>query len=120
MGFLQGGKLMDTVEAVAQAIFAADPAGAKLVGRAWTEVDEWDRKSYRNLARAAIDALGLTEETRGMVACECGHPRIDHRPADLGPFRCYGRQGKCGCKTWSRRLQSRLVSGWVRKDNTNE
>lgn len=100
---------MDTVDAVA----AHRPYGLDCkCGRPINSDADW--------AQHLIDALGLTEETRGMVACECGHPRIDHRPADLGPFQCYGRQGKCDCKTWNRRLQSRLVSGWVRKDNTNE
>ncbi|POY15215.1 hypothetical protein [Mycobacterium kansasii] len=79
---------MDTVDAVARAIFTADGAGEPAYRRDFTKLHESDQDDYRRMARAAIDALGLTTEER----------------------RLHNGQQVC----------SRLVSGWVRKDNTNE
>ncbi len=118
MGFVQGGKLMDTVDAVAQAIFGADSEVVERLGHRplWEELDPGDwgsREDYRRMARAAIDAhtaaLGLTEHNgvrfqRNGDPIQALHTHDDpaHYPVDR----------------WEH--YSCLVSPWVRKDNTNE
>ncbi len=77
---------MDNVDAVAQAICERDWGGRPFPYFGWESLNGEKQQYYRRMARAAIDALGLTEE-----------------------WRCIGRE-----------VQSRLVSGRVRKDNTNE
>ena len=90
----------DTVDAVARAIQKLDATG----DWPWEKLSDAARDLYRRMAQAAIDALGLTEE-----------------------WRCIGWVGTSTEKTaWLQHesnggeVQSRLVSGWVRKDNTNE
>lgn len=79
---------MDTVDAVAHAIYMANAQNWLLLRiTPWDEVGERGRENYRRMAQAAIDALGLN-------TVELLHN---------GEHQC-----------------SRLVSGWVRKDNTNE
>lgn len=119
MGFVQRGKLMDTVDAVAQAIFIENSGPAVELAEYfepcpdWDEVPEGTRDYYRRLARAAIDAhtaaLGLTEHNgvrfqRNGDPIQALHTHDDpaHYPVDR----------------WEH--YSRLVSPWVRKDNTNE
>lgn len=77
----------EPIDSVAQAIQKLDDTG----GWPWEKLSDAARDLYRRMARAAIDALGLTEE-----------------------WRCVG------WLTSGREVQSRLVSKWVRKDNTGE
>lgn len=101
---------MDTVDAVAQAIFIENSGPAVELTEYfepcpdWDEVPEGTRDYYRRLARAAIDALGLTEEWRciGWVSTSTEKTAWLQHESNGGE------------------VQSRLVSGWVRKDNTNE
>ena len=111
--------MADSVDAVAQAIFEADPAGAKLVGRAWTEVDEWERNCYRKFARAAIDALGLTEEHQWVPVQSDGH-RWEPRSEGLAnaAYALYRRGGHAHNAALDYPIdhiehEVRLVSGWV-------
>lgn len=101
---------MDAVDAVAQAIrdylsnqraegmYYDDTVGLS------TEVRIDGLLDVDALALAAIDALGLTEEWRciGWVFTRDEEAAQKQHAANGGE------------------VQSRLVSGWVRKDNTNE
>jgi len=105
----------DPIDAVAQAIFVADPNAPIVTATTedWPGLSEGDRDDYRRMARAAIDAhtaaLGLTEHNgvrfqRNGDPIQALHTHDDpaHYPVDR----------------WEH--YSRLVSPWVRKDNTNE
>ncbi|OBS01869.1 hypothetical protein A9W98_17960 [Mycobacterium gordonae] len=102
--------MTDTVDAVAQAIFIENSGPAVELAEYfepcpdWDEVPEGTRDYYRRLAQAAIDALGLTEEWRCI-----GWVFTRDEEAAQKQHAANGRE-----------VQSRLVSGWVRKDNTNE
>lgn len=89
---------MDTVDAVARAI--AEEADDYY----WDLLTQEEREPYYKRARAAIDALGLTEEWRciGWVSTSTEKTAWLQHESNGGE------------------VQSRLVSGWVRKDNTNE
>lgn len=119
MGFVQGGKLMDTVDAVARAI--AEEADDYY----WDLLSPEEREPYYKRARAAIDAhtdaLGLTEETDN-VPVVVG--RVEHtQPCELPDQMIGGEEmHTCGFRRghFEFHPSTRLVSGWVRKDNTNE
>lgn len=99
--------MADTVDAVARAIWEEDGKtddGGKHWDIAWEQLTAPEQGFYSRLARAAIDALGLTEEWRctGWVFTRDEDAAQKQRAANGGE------------------IFSRLVSGWVRKDNTNE
>lgn len=116
MGFVQGGKLMDTVDAVA----AHRPYGLDCkCGRAINSDADW--------AQHLIDALRLTEEHQWVPITESGRR---WQPRDKGlaaaALDLYGTSGSLqvveehGDPLSHIEHESRLVSEWVRKDNTNE
>lgn len=94
---------MDTVDAVARALADAIWGGSPLVEDAFGLLSDGEQDTYRRWAQAAIDAhtdaLGLKTVTG--LASE--YPEGDLYENDNGTI-----------------VVSRLVSGWVRKDNTNE
>lgn len=118
---------MDTVDAVVQAIrnylsnqraegmYYDDAVGLS------TEVRIDGLLDVDALARAAIDALGLTEET-ATIPVVVG--RVEHtQPCELPDQMIAGEEmHTCGFRSghFEFHPSSRLVSGWVRKDNTNE
>nr|WP_156772880.1 hypothetical protein [Mycobacterium gordonae] len=89
----------EPIDSVAQAIQKLDATG----GWPWEKLSDAARDLYRRMARAAIDALGLTEEWRcvGWVFT---------RDEDAAQKQHAANGGE---------IHSRLVTGWVRKDNTN-
>lgn len=121
---------MDTVDAVAQAIFIENSGPAVELTEYfepcpdWDEVPEGTRDYYRRLARAAIDAhtaaLGLTEQwgTSPDNTDAEGNPLYEPKgPVTHGDTESQAREhaARFNGHPWSR-----LVSGWVRKGNTNE
>lgn len=112
---------MDTVDAVAQAIFEEHWGGEPAFKRVFTSLHADDQDEYRRMARAAIDALGLTEET-ATIPVVVG--RVEHtQPCELPDQMIAGEEmHTCGFRSghFEFHPSSRLVSGWVRKDNTNE
>lgn len=95
--------MSNRVDVVAQAIWRAGyPRESD--GRTWHDLV--NKRHYRAMARAAIDALELTEERGVQIP---GDP-IRHLNPDQ-PFGDYS-------PSWGR--FTRLVSPWVRKDNTDE
>ncbi len=91
-------------DAVAQAIFEYDWGGEPVWKRDFTKLNADDQDHYRRMAQAAIDTLGLTEEWRCI-----GWAFTRDEEAAWKQHEATGRE-----------VQSRLVSPWVRKDNTNE
>ncbi len=102
--------MTDQLDAVARAAKRAyDNYVSSTLGETrWTA--EWIAESWRVIARAAIDALGLKAEELSTRYCQCGHHSRDHTPAP-----CSGRKGKCTCRKWKARKKTRLVSPWVRE-----
>lgn len=109
---------MDTVDAVSEAIWRAHTFAQPHVLP--VEMAEVSRDSYRRMAQAAIDALGLTEEwgTSPDNTDAEGNPLYEPKgPVTYGDTESQAREhaARFNGHPWSR-----LVSGWVRKDNTNE
>ncbi|MCV7004594.1 hypothetical protein [Mycobacterium gordonae] len=113
---------MDTVDAVARAI--AEEADDYY----WDLLTQEEREPYYKRARAAIDAhtaaLGLTEQwgwQLGDFAPKAyGSEReARERVAELDAMFAADSDSKRH-SSLKRHIMSRLVSGWVRKDNTNE
>lgn len=113
---------MDTVDAVARALFHCD-TGSPVP---FEDLAQLAQDRYRALARAAIDALGLTEEHQWVPVQSDGH-RWEPRSEGLAnaAYALYRRGGHAHNAALDHPVdhiehESRLVSGWVRKDNTNE
>lgn len=119
---------MDTVDAVARALANAIWGGSPLIEDAFELLSDGEQDTYRSWARAAIDALGLTEEWRAtcdgayMPLAEKSRDRAEHSLRTLLSNNATFEQNQGRIPDFARnpRLESRLVSGWVRKDNTNE
>lgn len=117
--------MSDVVDAVAQAIFDADPENDGYIrSRTWCGVHPSFQDNYRAMARAAIDALELTEQW-GWQLGEFTPNAYDserearERVAELDAMFAADPDSKRH-SSLKRHIVSRLVSPWVRKDNTNE
>lgn len=98
--------MTDQLDAVARALANAIWGGTPLAEDAWELLSAGEQETYRGWARAAIDALGLTEERGVQIPGDpIRHLNSDQRFGDYSP-------------SWGR--FTRLVSRWVREDNTNE
>ena len=111
---------MDTVDALARALANAIWGGSPLAEDAFELLSDGEQETYRRWARAAIDALGLTEEwgTSPDNTDAEGNPLYEPKgPVTYGDTESQAREhaARFNGHPWSR-----LVSGWVRKDNTNE
>lgn len=95
--------MSDPVEQAAEAILRAE---GRLISQiwAWDELHEETQAHYLKLARAAIDALGLTEEWA-----------VDHREP-LAYSKLSGpptERVRAGAETLGKSIVWRLVSRWV-------
>lgn len=91
----------DQLDAVARALADAIWGGTPLAEDAWELLSAGEQETYRGWARAAIDALGLTEEWR--------------TTGWLGPVpESLARKQAESEGT----LQTRLVSPWVRVEDS--
>lgn len=98
------------VSKVAEAIWSADNRStAYWPSRTWVDIREDERQAYVELALAAIDALGLTEEWGSVVAeQEPGvHRSREHAERSVAQF-----------AELNPRLVTRLVGSWVRAGET--
>lgn len=87
------------IEAIAKAIFKVDYAGEPTY-KTFSKLDPEDRQWYCDMAKAAVEALGLTEEMT---------MEQEFIPVELSPYAGHVRPAG-----WLK--LSRLVSPWVRVD----
>lgn len=112
--------MSDPVEQAAEAILRAED---RLISQiwAWDELHEETQAHYLKLARAAIDALGLTEEWAAGSAGGFGHawdskPKAQRSLATIlsNNARYRARTGRDPDWGEDPYIASRLVSPWVR------